>query len=336
MLPVELAWADSVVVGFDASRSSRRALDAGAEAAMLRSATLVVLQLTARTPTWDDRPGELSGRRTHQGHPDVAARIRDDALARLAERFPGLAFVVVRAGRADADVVRTLGQVAQLLVLGQHGADGQRCLSMGSTSAEIARAFSCPLLLVHDRYQCPTETDTDTGEWGRVVAGVDGHGDSKAVLTAAGREAALRSQPLVVVHSSRSGHGRDHVTANVWSALRSVRCTVEASSVRHTVIVSDEDPVPALVDHVSSLDLIVVGTRGAGRLSGLVQGSTSRAVLGAAPCDVLVVQALADSSARPRLRTGSDSPRRAGPLALPLAAPSAQAGVRRQPKGVRT
>lgn len=288
MLPVDLAWADSVVVGFDDSRSSRRALDVAAEAARQRSATLVVLQLTAPSLIGEDRPA--------------------GAVARLAERHPGLALAVVCAGRADADAVRTLGQVAQLLVLGQRGPNGQRCLSMGSTSAEIALAFSCPLLVVHDGYPRPTGTDTgiDTGtaEWGRVVAGVDGYGDSTAVLTVAWREAHLRSQPLVVVHSSPSGHGRDHVSANVWSALRSVRCDVGASSVRHTVIVSDEGPVSALVNHVSSLDLVVVGTRGAGRLSGLVQGSTSRAVLRVAPCDVLVVQARVDSSRTPRLRTG--------------------------------
>ena len=304
MLPVDLAWADCVVVGFEDSRCSRRALDAGAEAAMQRAATLVVLELTAPATIWDDQLGERYGRRSDEGHPTVTTRARAEAADRLAARYPDLPFVVVSAGQADAEVVRTLGQVAQLLVLGQRGSRGQRCLSMGSTSAEIARAFSCPLLIVHDGYQCATGPDTDRGQWGRVVAGVDGHGDSAAVLAVAWREADLRSQPLLVVHSSPFDDGRDHATANVWSALRSIRSAVGARSVAHTVIVSDEDPVPALVNHVSSLDLVVVGTRGAGRLSGLVQGSTSRAVLSGAPCDVLVVQARTDSSRVPRMRTG--------------------------------
>jgi nucleotide-binding universal stress UspA family protein len=301
MLPADLAWADSVVVGFDDSRYSRRALDVAAEAAMRRAVPLVVLQLTAPAPIWDEL-GDLSRRRISESQRTVTTRA--PAAQQLAERYPELAFLEVCAGRADADAVRTLGQVAQLLVLGQRGARGQRCLSMGSTSADIARAFSCPLLVVHDGYQCLPRPDTDVGQWGRVVAGIDGHGDSAAVLAVAWREADLRSQPLVVVHSSPSGHGRDHATANVWHALRSVRSGVGGGSATPMVVVSDKDPVHALVDHVSSLDLVVVGTRGAGRLSGLVQGSTSRAVLGMAPCDVLVVQARADSSRSPNLRTG--------------------------------
>jgi nucleotide-binding universal stress UspA family protein len=256
---------------------------------------------------WDNGAGESYGRSIHESHPTGMPRGRADAVGWLAENYPGLVFVVVNVGRSDADTIGRLGEMAQLLVLGQRGSSGQRCLSMGSTSAEIARAFSCPLLIVHDGYQSSTGNHAGTRDRGRVVAGVDGHGDSTVVLTVAWREADLRSQPLVVVHSSPSGHGRDHATTNVWSALRAVRSDLAdnfVTHVTHTVIVSDEDAVPALVDHVGPLDLVVVGTRGAGRLSGLVHGSTSRAVLGLAPCDVLVVQAEADSSRTPRRRTG--------------------------------
>jgi len=57
----------------------------------------------------------------------------------------------------------------------------------------------------------------------------------------------------------------------------------------HHTVVTTEDPVAAVLDRVESDDLLVVATRGQGRLAGLVPGSVTRALLDAGRCDVLVV-----------------------------------------------
>jgi nucleotide-binding universal stress UspA family protein len=54
-------------------------------------------------------------------------------------------------------------------------------------------------------------------------------------------------------------------------------------------VVTQEPAVTALVTRVLPDDLMVVGTRGEGRLAGLIAGSVCRGVLDAMPCDVMVV-----------------------------------------------
>ncbi len=297
----DLSYADCVVVGFDDSRFGLRALDAAAEAALFRQQRLVVLFLSSPSRLWNDELEDLYRDGSAEGA--EAAMVSRHATDHLAHGYPSLSVRVVHARQTGDETVRMLGAAAQLLVLGQRGAGGQRCLSMGSTSEAIARAFSCPVLVVHDGYRCLPTNHVQGVPWGRVVAGVDGHGDTEAVLAAATHEAALRAQPLVAVHATHDSRCSDHATSTCLKA-RGTGHPRAAAEPSHTIMLSDEDPVSALVDHVSSLDLLVIGTRGAGRLAGLVQGSVSRAVLGTAPCDVLVVQARSDAAAAPARRTG--------------------------------
>ena len=55
------------------------------------------------------------------------------------------------------------------------------------------------------------------------------------------------------------------------------------------LVVTQEPAVHALVTRALPDDLLVVGTRGEGRLAGLIAGSVCRGVLDAMPCDVMVV-----------------------------------------------
>ncbi len=59
----------------------------------------------------------------------------------------------------------------------------------------------------------------------------------------------------------------------------------------HTELI-EGDPAESIIDVASTRnsDLIVMGSRGLGRLAGLVLGSTSQKVVGHAPCPVLIVR----------------------------------------------
>lgn len=56
-------------------------------------------------------------------------------------------------------------------------------------------------------------------------------------------------------------------------------------------VVARDRPVRFLVEHGARAQLIVVGSRGRGGITGMLIGSTSRALLHCAPCPVLVVRA---------------------------------------------
>jgi len=59
----------------------------------------------------------------------------------------------------------------------------------------------------------------------------------------------------------------------------------------HTELVAG-DPAESIIEvaNVRKCDLIVMGSRGLGRLAGLVLGSTSQKVVSHAPCPVLIVR----------------------------------------------
>lgn len=65
----------------------------------------------------------------------------------------------------------------------------------------------------------------------------------------------------------------------------------EVPSKVHTELIAG-DPAESIIEvaNVRRCDLIVMGSRGLGRLAGLVLGSTSQKVVSHAPCPVLIVR----------------------------------------------
>jgi len=108
----------------------------------------------------------------------------------------------------------------------------------------------------------------------------------------AAAEALIRDLPLVVVHALPRGKDADRAAIGEgWrkcrEALREARLP---PGVPNRLVITQDDPVPALLHRVGNADVLVVGTHGRGRLAGLVAGSVSRAILDKMSCDVLVVQ----------------------------------------------
>jgi nucleotide-binding universal stress UspA family protein len=139
-----------------------------------------------------------------------------------------------------------------------------------------------------------------------IIVGVEGAGHSPAALDRAVREASDRHAPLTVitVHQppveylgSAVDNAQDHDLAE-----RSRQATEDAvgrtlaragqsrpESV--TVRAAAGTPADVLIDAARDADLLVVGSRGAGRLAQLLMGSVSRQVSRQAGCPVIVVPA---------------------------------------------
>ena len=135
----------------------------------------------------------------------------------------------------------------------------------------------------------------------RVVVGIDGSQSSDMVLARAMEEAALRGATLEVVVSWLYPFERAAGTiAMVGSAADMQRWAEEVLDdavakvqgdgrvpvVRH---VEYGPPIKVLMAQSEGADLLVVGTRGHGRVSGLFLGSVSQYLAVHAPCPVMVV-----------------------------------------------
>ncbi len=89
---------------------------------------------------------------------------------------------------------------------------------------------------------------------------------------------------MQVVITNRKGEAEEILNSAV-KELGIVPCEV------HTEIL-EGDPASAIIEvaKVRNSDVIVMGSRGLGRLAGLLLGSTSQKVVAHAPCPVLIVR----------------------------------------------
>ncbi|MGW2179186.1 universal stress protein [Streptomyces sp. NPDC001732] len=136
-----------------------------------------------------------------------------------------------------------------------------------------------------------------------VVVGVDGSEGSLRALDWAVAEAARSRLPLRVVHASlweryEGVHSvfdterpteevlAEHLVAEATDRARRLgpRVAVEAA-------VLAEDTVTALVEESREATLVVVGSRGRGRVAGMLLGSVSLSLAGRSRCPVVVVPA---------------------------------------------
>ncbi|GHK05056.1 universal stress protein [Streptomyces sp. NPDC003753] len=133
-----------------------------------------------------------------------------------------------------------------------------------------------------------------------VTAGVDGSGESLAAAHWAAREALRRGAPLHVVHAWRRqplpapsggcGDDRREVGEQILErAVRSVRAAHPGLEVE--ALLPAESPVTALLAAAADAEMLVLGSRGLGRVAGFVVGWVSQRVVARAARPVVLVRA---------------------------------------------
>lgn len=137
-----------------------------------------------------------------------------------------------------------------------------------------------------------------------VVVGIDGSDHSILALRQAISEAALRSAELHIVYVTDATPAVLHLPGDVtvttadlaaverdaaWSRVEPLLDTAPDSTKRVDL---EGYPADSLVDYCEQVDadLLVLGTRGRGRLASTFLGSTSLRALERATCDVLIAK----------------------------------------------
>ena len=198
------------------------------------------------------------------------------------------------------DMLLDLSEQCTMIVLGSRGLGGLSGMVMGSVSAAVVSHASCPVVVVREDNHVTEET-----KYGPVVVGVDGSGVSQKAIENAFKEADARGAELIAVHTwmdmqvqaSLAGlsaaQQQWQVVEEEQNALLGQRLAgwqERFPDVKVTKVVTRDRPVRALADASEGAQLLVVGSHGRGGFKGMLLGSTSRALLQAAPCPMKVVR----------------------------------------------
>jgi nucleotide-binding universal stress UspA family protein len=272
-----------VVVGVDPSDSAREAAEWAADLASAHGAPLLLVHVVpggyqdapiTPVPAW---LAELQA---------VAARLGAEPCA--AEVQPG----------TPVDVLAARAEGAAMLVLGSYGEAAWSGMLVGTVAVHLLERVRCPVAVIRGRApQLPPPRG------GPVVVGVDGSPAGRAAVdVAAGladvlgaRLVGTRAWSDVVAGTDGSAHRRPEewpvLAAEAGELLATELGRVAAAHptlvIEHDV---DEDtPLRALLDRAGTARMIVVGHRRSASQTGMLLGSTSRALVEFAECPVVVV-----------------------------------------------
>ena len=287
--------AGHLVVGVDGSTGSARALEyAVAEAA--RSGLELEIVNALDLPTDVDFYGVRLAAPDIEAMQSYAEDLLASAKAKVHELQPDLVCETrYEIGNASSILIAA-SESATAMVLGTRGMGAAGRTFLGSVSTRLASDAKCPLFVINEDYDVPTE--------GPVVIGVDDSDFSIAALRFALLEAERRKTNLRVVTGYRIPALAIPIDADLVNDLRSS----EADSAKQLIAnvlaearqaepikvdveqIAVEAPAgEAILSQSADAQLIVVGSHGKGWAKRLFVGSVSRHVLHSAERPVAVI-----------------------------------------------
>ena len=217
-------------------------------------------------------------------------------------RAKGLPGTAIRTGNPARIVVEEVTRKpdADLLILGPHRRRYVRDALEGTIAEKVMASRRCPVLMV----QAPANA-----EYRRVLLALDVSPASAAAIRAAEKLVLSDEAAATIVHAQdppyqgmlnyanvHMEHIADHVQSWRSEATRGIRRLVQNESSdaeRFAIHVETGHTVGGILRTVEqfSPDLLVMGTRGGGRLRRALLGSVANSVIRQVHCDVMVVPA---------------------------------------------
>ena len=207
--------------------------------------------------------------------------------------------VVVRAGNPARVILDTVArEMPDLLIMGPHEKRGVVDALQGTIAEKVVSTRHCPVLVVQQEARAA---------YRNVLLALDVGAGSTAAVRAAERFVLSDGVQATVVHACASAdHAVLHAAGMESPAVGSrAECSPAVAAVamndlleeesadprRYELVVTQGNPLPTILRAIEKRqpDLLVMGTRGDGRMRRAVLGSVANELLKIAPCDILIV-----------------------------------------------
>jgi nucleotide-binding universal stress UspA family protein len=209
--------------------------------------------------------------------------------------------VGVRAGNPWRVILDTIAaEEPDLLIIGPHRKRGIVDALQGTIAEKAVSARRCPVLIVKESASTP---------YRNVLLALDSADASRRAVRVAEQLVLRGGAQATVIHAcallrhavlQATGGEAPAVTfttdcsPNEATAMRELLASESTDPARYALVVVDGTALPTIKRAVESLrpDLLVMGTRGDGRMRRAVLGSVANQLSRIAPCDTLIVPQL--------------------------------------------
>jgi nucleotide-binding universal stress UspA family protein len=288
-----LANKKSIVVGIDGSEAALDAARwAGAMAARMRVPLVVVNVIPLLVPVAISESAWAESE-LRDAIREEAKRWVSEAVAAVHRDHPEVEVSEFLEEGAAGHVLVTFSEQAQIVVVGASRFDRLGTVILGSTALWVSNNARCPVAVWRGRHAQPLPSDRP------VLVGVDGSPLSDAAVGHAFEIASALGVSIVAVHAwATEGLLQWTAVPASWRevaeqerALLSERLagwTEKYPDVQVAQYSVQNEPARTLLDRARDAQLVVVGSHGRNRVTGVLLGSTSQNLLHHSPCPVLI------------------------------------------------